>query len=154
MATAKKKAAGKKAAAKKGGATKSSGGSRGAAGKSAAKKGGATKSSGASRGGAAKKAGGSKTAAKKSGGATKRAPNPAFMKAMRPSPQLAAVVGEQPMPRTEVTSKVWAYIKKNGLQDQKNRRAINADDKLRPIFGKNQVTMFEMTSLVNKHLGE
>ena len=150
MAATKKKAAGKKAAAKKGGAAK--GASRGGAGKSAAKKGGASKSSGSK--GAAKKAGGAKSAAKKSGGAAKRAPNPAFMKPMRPSPQLAAVIGNDPMPRTAVTSRVWDYVKKNKLQDQNNKRAINADDKLRPIFGKNQVTMFEMTSLVNKHLSE
>ncbi len=85
--------------------------------------------------------------------AAKRAPNPAFMKAMTPSPALAAVVGDKPAPRTEITKKVWAYIKKHGLQDAKNRRAINADDKLKPVFGgKAQVTMFEMTKLVSKHL--
>ena len=105
---------------------------------------------------AAKKAP-AKKAAKKAApkkAATKRAPNPAFMRPMRPSPQLAAVIGNDPMPRTAVTSRVWDYVKKNKLQDQNNKRAINADDKLRPIFGKNQVTMFEMTSLVNKHLSE
>jgi chromatin remodeling complex protein RSC6 len=92
-----------------------------------------------------------KKAAKKK--ATKRKPNPAFMKAMTPSAQLAAVVGDKPMPRTEVTKKLWQYIKKNGLQDAKNRRMINADDKLRPIFnGKGQVSMFDMTKMVNKHL--
>jgi chromatin remodeling complex protein RSC6 len=82
----------------------------------------------------------------------KRKPNPAFMKAMSPSSALAAVVGSSPMPRTEVTKKLWAYIKRNGLQDKNNRRNINADDKLRPIFGKAQLSMFEMTSAVNKHL--
>jgi len=74
------------------------------------------------------------------------------MKPMTPSPQLAEIVGSRPMPRTEITSRVWDYIKKNRLQDQQNRRAINADEKLRPIFRRDQVTMFEMTALVNKHL--
>ena len=83
----------------------------------------------------------------------KRKPNPAFMKAMTPSADLAAVVGAKPLPRTEVTKKIWAYIKKNDLQDAKNRRNINADAKLKPIFGgKKQVSMFEMTKLVNNHL--
>jgi upstream activation factor subunit UAF30 len=82
----------------------------------------------------------------------KRKPNPAFMKPMSPSSALAAVVGSSSMPRTEVTKKLWAYIKRNGLQDKNNRRNINADDKLRPIFGKAQLSMFEMTSAVNKHL--
>ena len=82
-----------------------------------------------------------------------RKPNPAFMKAMQPSEALAAVVGDKPMPRTEVTKKIWGYIKKNGLQDAKNRRNINADEKLLKVFsGKKQVSMFEMTKLVNKHL--
>ena len=84
--------------------------------------------------------------------AAKRKPSAAFMKAMQPSPALAEVVGSKPLPRTEVTKKIWAYIKRNGLQDKKNRRAINADAKLRPIFKRDQVTMFEMTKLVNKHL--
>ncbi|PIS02093.1 MAG: hypothetical protein COT85_07535 [Chlamydiae bacterium CG10_big_fil_rev_8_21_14_0_10_42_34] len=75
------------------------------------------------------------------------------MQPMKPSKDLAAVVGEGPMPRTEVTKKLWAYIKKNELQDQKNRRNINADEKLSKIFGgKKSVNMFEMTKLVNKHL--
>ena len=82
-----------------------------------------------------------------------RKPNPAFMAAMTPSPELAEVVGSKPLPRTEVTKKLWAYIKKNGLQDQKNRRMIKADDALKPVFGgKGTVNMFEMTKLVNKHL--
>jgi len=85
--------------------------------------------------------------------ATKRKPNAAFMKPMTPSSMLAAVIGASPMPRTEVTSKLWGYIKKNNLQDKANRRMINADDKLREVFGgKRQVSMFEMTKLVSKHL--
>lgn len=79
--------------------------------------------------------------------------NSKFMKPMKPSKELAAVVGDGPMPRTEVTKKLWAYIKKNNLQDAKNRRNINADDKLGKIFGgKKSVNMFEMTKLVNNHL--
>lgn len=85
--------------------------------------------------------------------AARRKPNAAFMKPMTPSAQLAQIVGSKPLPRTEVTRKLWAYIKKNGLQDKKNRRMINADDKLKPIFGgKSQVNMFAMTKLVNKQL--
>ena len=84
--------------------------------------------------------------------ATKRKPSAAFMKAMKPSAALAEVVGSKPLPRTEVTKKLWQYIKKNGLQDKKNRRNVNADAKLRPIFRKDQVTMFEMTKLVSRHL--
>ena len=90
-------------------------------------------------------------AKKKSG--KKRKPNAAFMKPMHPSATLAAVIGGSAMPRTEVTKKIWAYIKRNGLQDKKNRRNINADEKLRPVFGgKGTVSMFEMTKLVSKHL--
>jgi chromatin remodeling complex protein RSC6 len=82
-----------------------------------------------------------------------RKPNAAFMKPVTPSATLAEVVGAKPMPRTEVTKKLWAYIKKNGLQDSKNKRNINADDKLKAVFsGKKTVSMFEMTKLVNKHL--
>jgi chromatin remodeling complex protein RSC6 len=100
--------------------------------------------------GGAKKA--KKTARKSSGGGRGRA-NAAFMAPMTPSPALAEVVGDRPIPRSEVTKRVWAYIKKNKLQDQKNRRNINADDRLRPVFGgKSAVNMFEMTKLVNKHL--
>ena len=136
MATAKKaakKTAAKKPAAKKGAAKKP------AAKKSAAKKPAARKS-------AAKKPAAKKTAAK-------RKPNAAFMKAMTPSSVLAAVVGGMPMPRTEVTKKIWDYIKKNKLQDAVNRRLINADDKLRAVFGgKSKVSMFEMTKLVSNHL--
>ncbi len=128
MATAKKKSSAKKSSSK-----------------SAAKKTTAKKSSGTKA--AAKKA----PAKKKS--ATKRQPSAAFMKPMQPSPELAAVVGSTPIPRTEVTKKLWNYIKRKDLQDSKNRRMINADDNLRPVFGgSKQVSMFEMTRLVNKHL--
>jgi len=83
----------------------------------------------------------------------KRKPNPAFMKAMQPDAALAAVIGAGAMPRTEVTKKLWAYIKREGLQDKTNRRNINADANLKAVFGgKATVNMFEMTKLVNKHL--
>src|ERR671910_572819 len=121
MATAKKAA--KKPAAKK------------AAAKKPAKK------------ASAKKAPAKKAAAKKP--AAKRKPNAAFMKAMTPSPSLAAIVGSNPLPRTEVTKKVWDYIKKNKLQDAVNRRMINADDRLKQVLGKSKVTMFEMTKLIS-----
>jgi upstream activation factor subunit UAF30 len=82
-----------------------------------------------------------------------RKPNAAFMKPMRPDGVLAEVVGDKPIPRTEITKKLWAYIKKNGLQDTKNKRNINADDKLKAVFGgKKTVNMFEMTKLVAKHV--
>jgi upstream activation factor subunit UAF30 len=130
-------------AAKKGAkkaAKKSSGGAKKAA-KGGAKKGAAAK----------KSSGGAKKAAKKGG--AKRTPNAAFMKPMTPSAALGGVVGTNPMPRTEVTKKLWGYIKKNNLQDPKERRMIVADDKLKPVFGgKGRVSMFEMTKLVNKHL--
>lgn len=138
MATAKKAA--KKPAAKKPAAKKA------AAKKPAAKK-PAAKKPAAKKAAPAKK----KPAAKKT--TAKRKPNAAFMKAMTPSALLAAVVGSTPIPRTEVTKKIWAYIKKHSLQDSKNRRNINADEKLKDVFGgKKQVSMFEMTKLVNKHL--
>jgi upstream activation factor subunit UAF30 len=138
MAAAKKSAkkAAKKAAAKKAAVKK-------APAKKAAKKAPAKKA-------AAKKAPAKKAPAKK---AVKRTPNAAFMKALTPSSDLAAVVGQSPLPRTEVVKKLWLYIKKHGLQDAKNRRNINADDKLKAVFGgKKTVSMFEMTSLVSKHL--
>jgi upstream activation factor subunit UAF30 len=95
----------------------------------------------------------SKAPQKKGALAAKRQPNPAFMKAVQPSPSLAAIIGDQAMPRTEVTKKVWDYIKRQGLQDATNKRMINADEKLRELFGgRNQVSMFEMTKLVNAHL--
>ena len=117
--------------------------------KKGAKRGGAKKS--AKRG--AKKSGAKKSSrkkAKRSG--AKRTPNAAFMKPMQPSDQLSSVVGSSPMPRTEITKKLWQYIKRKNLQDAKNRRMINADENLRPIFKKDQVSMFDMTKLVNKHL--
>ncbi len=98
---------------------------------------------------AAKKAAAKKPAAKK----TARKPNAAFMKAMQPSAALAKIVGEKPLPRTEVVKKLWAYVKKKDLQDKKERRNINADDLLREVFGgKKTVSMFEMTKLVNDNL--
>lgn len=115
----------------------------------------ATKKKSASKKKSAGKKSAKKSSAKKSSKkkATKRTPSAAFMKPMTPSAQLAAVVGSNPMPRTEVTKKLWNYIKRKGLQDSKNRRMINADDNLRPVFGgSKQVSMFEMTRLVNKHL--
>ncbi len=100
---------------------------------------------------ATKKKAVSKKPAKKA--AAKRKPNAAFMKPMTPTAALGAVIGTSAMPRTEVTKKIWIYIKKNKLQDTKNKRNINADEKLKEIFGgKKQVSMFEMTKLVNKHL--
>jgi len=91
-----------------------------------------------------------KAAAKKK---VKRKPNAAFMKPVAPDAKLAVVVGSKPLPRTELTKKLWAYIKRKGLQDKKNRRMINADAALKPVFnGKAQVSMFEMTKLVNKHV--
>lgn len=129
MVTAKKapakKAPAKKAAAKKSGPVKT------IVGKTATKKAPAKKAA-------------AKTAA--------RTPNAAFMKAMTPSPALAAVIGAMAVPRTEITSKLWAYIKKNNLQDPKAKRFINADDKLKEVFGKPRVDMFEMTRLVQGHL--
>ncbi len=94
-----------------------------------------------------------KKAAKKAAPKKKRTPNPAFMRPMTIDAVLGAVVGNNPIPRTEVTKKLWGYIKRSGLQDQKERRMINADDKLKAVFGgKNKVSMFEMTKLVNKHM--
>jgi upstream activation factor subunit UAF30 len=83
---------------------------------------------------------------------TKRKPNAAFMKEMTPSPALAAVVGNKPLPRTQVIKKIWVYIKKHDLQNPKNRRNILADGKLKTLFGKKEVTMFELAGIVNKHL--
>lgn len=94
--------------------------------------------------------------ATKSAKKAKKAPrkaNAAFMRPVQPSGALAEVVGDKPIPRTEITKRLWAYIKKNKLQDQKNRRMINADDSLKAVFGgKASVNMFEMTKLVNKHV--
>jgi upstream activation factor subunit UAF30 len=120
-------------------------------GKKAAKRGGAKK---AAKRGAAKKGGGKRASAKKAKrGGAKRVPNAAFMRPMQPDAALGAVVGNNPMPRTEITKKLWGYIKRNGLQDAKERRMINADDKMKAVFGgKGKVSMFEMTKLVNKHM--
>ncbi len=94
-----------------------------------------------------------KKAATKPAKKSKRKPSAAFMKPVQPDAKLAAVVGNKPIPRTELTKKLWAYIKKHGLQDAKNRRMINADDKLLLVFGgKKQVSMFDMTKLVGKHV--
>ena len=101
----------------------------------------------------AKKKAAKRAAPKKKRAGAKRKPNAAFMKPMTPSAILGAVIGAAPAPRTEVTKKIWAYIKKHGLQDSKNKRMINANDALKSVFGgKGQVSMFEMTKLVNKHL--
>jgi len=89
---------------------------------------------------------------KKSAPAKKRTPSASFMKAMTPSAALAAVIGDKALPRTEVTKKIWEYIKKNNLQDQAKRTMINADAKLKEIFKKAQVSMFEMTKLISQHL--
>jgi chromatin remodeling complex protein RSC6 len=136
---AAKKAAPKKSAAKKAPAKKAAKPAKKAA-KPAAKK------------APAKKAPAKKAPAKKVKAKSARKPNAAFMKAMTPSAALAAVIGAMPSPRTEVTKKLWDYIKKNKLQDNVNRRLINADAKLKEVFGKAQVSMFEMAKLVQKHL--
>ncbi|MGE5086629.1 MAG: SWIB/MDM2 domain-containing protein [Bacillota bacterium] len=134
MAKAAKKATTKKAAPKK----------------AAPKKAAAKKAAPKAKAAAPKKAAAKKAAPKAK---TARKPNAAFMKALTPSAALAAVVGASPLPRTEVVKKLWAYIKKNGLQDAKNRRNINADAKLKEVFGgKTTVSMFDMTKLVSKHL--
>ncbi len=101
----------------------------------------------------AKGAGRKSSARKAKRGGAKRVPNAAFMRPMQPDASLGAVVGTTPMPRTEITKKIWGYIKRNNLQDAKERRMINADDKLKAVFnGKGKVSMFEMTKLVNKHM--
>lgn len=94
-----------------------------------------------------------KRATKRKSSGKKRAPNPAFMRPMQPSSNLAAVIGSGAVPRTQVISKLWQYIKRHDLQDSKNRRAINADEKLRPLFGgRSQVTMFDLAKIANKNL--
>ena len=149
MATAKKavkKPAAKKAPAKKKPAAKKVAVKKVAAKKPAAKKVAAKKP-------AAKKVAAKKAPAKKAKATTARKPNAAFMKPLTPSAALAAVVGANPLPRTDVTKKVWDYIKKHKLQDSVNRRNINADDKLKAVFGgKKTVSMFEMTKLISGHL--
>jgi chromatin remodeling complex protein RSC6 len=124
MAKATKKAATK--TAKKAAAKAPAKASKGAA-KSASKKAGAKKSSG-------------------------RKPNAAFMAPLTPDATLAEVIGNKPLPRTEIVKKIWEYIKKNNLQDKTNRRMINADEKLRPLFGKDQISMFELAKVVNQHI--
>jgi chromatin remodeling complex protein RSC6 len=157
----KKKSGGKKAAARKPSAKRAApkkaakkAAKKAPLKRAAAKKAPAKKAAKKAAKAPAKKAAAKKAPAKKAAKKTaKRAPNPAFMKAMQPDADLAAVVGSQPQPRTEVTKRVWAYIKKNNLQDPKERRMINADDKLRKVFGgKGKVSMFEMTKHVNNHL--
>ncbi|MGV8805726.1 MAG: SWIB/MDM2 domain-containing protein [Polaromonas sp.] len=101
---------------------------------------------------AAPKAAAKSTATATAAPAKKRTPNPAFMKPLTLSPELAAVVGDKPLPRTEIVSKLWVYIKANELQDQANKRMINADKKLLAVFGKPQVSMFEMAGLIGKHV--
>ena len=154
MATAKKSAAGAKKSAAKKAPAKSAG--KSAAAKKAPARGAAAKSAAKSGSGAKSASKGASTSASKSTAKTttaKRAPNPAFMKPMTPSTELSAVIGSKPMPRSEVAKKMWEYIKKHDLQDATNRRQINSDENLRKVFGgKSNVTMFEMTSLVNKHL--
>ena len=88
----------------------------------------------------------------KTAGKTKTKTNSAFMKPMQPSEQLAKIVGSEPLPRSEVTKKVWAHIKKNKLQNPENKREILADDKLQPVFGGKKLDMFQMTKAINKHL--
>ena len=101
---------------------------------------------------AASKKAAAKTPAVKAAPAKKRTPNAAFMKALELSPALAAVLGNKPLPRTEIVRELWVYIKANNLQDQANKRMINADTKLRAVFGKDQVSMFEMAGLIGKHV--
>ena len=97
-----------------------------------------------------------KKVAKKKAAAPKkksaRKPNAAFMAPLTASPALAEVIGTKPLPRTEIVKKIWDYIRKNNLQDKKNRRMINADSKLKPLFGKDQISMFELAKVVNKHV--
>jgi len=149
MATAKKAPA-KKAAAKKAPAKKAPAAKKAAPAKKApaAKKAAPAKKVAAKKAAPAKKAPAKKAAKPK----VKRTPNAAFMKALTPSAALAAVIGDKALPRTEVTKKVWDYIKKNKLQDAVNKRMINADAKLKEIFKKAQVSMFEMTKLISSHL--
>jgi len=121
------------------------------ASKTSAKKTSASKKASGKK--ATAKASSGKTATSKGGKGKRGTANPAFMKPMQPDSALAAIVGEHPIPRTEITKKVWDYVKSHDLQDQKNKRMINADEKLQPVFGgKKHVTMFEMTKLVNQHI--
>lgn len=100
----------------------------------------------------AKKAPAKKAPAKKAAKKSARKPNAAFMTALSPSNNLAEVIGSKPMPRTEMVKKIWDYIKKNNLQDKKNRRMINADTKLKPLFGKDQISMFDLAKIISKNV--
>ena len=120
--------------------------------KAPAKKAAPAKTAPAKKASPAKAATAGKTAAKTAAPAKKRTPNPAFMKALALSPELSAVVGDKPLPRTEIVSKLWVYIKAHNLQDKANKRMINADAKLLAVFGKPQVSMFEMAGLIGKHV--
>ena len=120
--------------------------------KAPAKKAAPAKTAPARKASPAKAATAGKTAAKTAAPAKKRTPNPAFMKALALSPELSAVVGDKPLPRTEIVSKLWVYIKAHDLQDKANKRMINADAKLLAVFGKPQVSMFEMAGLIGKHV--
>jgi upstream activation factor subunit UAF30 len=151
MATAKKAPA-KKAAAKKAAPAKKVVAKKAAPAKKVAAKKAPAKKAAPAKKVAAKKAAPAKKVAAKKAPAKKRTANAAFMKALAPSAALGAVVGSSPLPRTEVVSKLWTYIKKNKLQDSVNKRMINADAKLKEIFGKAQVSMFEMAGLIGKHL--
>ena len=151
MATAKKVPA-KKAPAKKAAPAKKVAAPKAApAKKAAAPKAAPAKTVAAKKAAPAKKVAAKAPAAKKAP-AKKRTPNAAFMKALSLSPALAAVVGDKPLPRTEIVSKLWTYIKANKLQDSINKRMINADAKLKAVFGKAQVSMFEMAGLIGKHV--
>ncbi len=147
MATAKKAPAKKTPAAKAAPAKKVAAKKVAPATKVAAKKAAPAKTVAAKKAAPAKK-----VAAKKAAPTKKRTPNAAFMKALTLSPALAAVVGDKPLPRTEIVSKLWVYIKAKDLQDKLNKRMINADEKLRAVFGKAQVSMFEMAGLIGKHV--
>jgi chromatin remodeling complex protein RSC6 len=97
--------------------------------------------------------GAAKSASKKAGAKSSgRKPNAAFMAPLNPDATLAEVIGNKPLPRTEIVKKIWEYIKKNNLQDKANKRMINADEKLRPLFGKEQISMFELAKVVNQHI--
>jgi chromatin remodeling complex protein RSC6 len=141
MAKASKKAAVKSSAKK--GAAKNGGAAKKASSKGASKKAAAGKIAGASKKSSAKKG-----AAKKS----TRKPNAAFMAPLQPNDTLGAVVGNKPLPRTEIVKKVWDYIKKAGLQDKNNKRMINADEKTKALFGKNQISMFDLAKIVNNNI--
>jgi chromatin remodeling complex protein RSC6 len=153
MAT-KKKGGAKKKVARKSTARKSVAkkGARKKAAAKTARKSSAKKSARKASAKSARKT--TKKAARKAAPKKKRTPNAAFMRPVQPDEVLGAVVGSSPMPRTEITKKLWAYIRKNGLQDAKERRMINADDKLSKVFGgKKRVSMFDMTKLVSQHIG-